>query len=151
MRGDPVTALESLERGLEIQRQEGNRFLVADTLTGIAGTEVITGDLDAATEHYREALDLFLEAGNPISIGIIFLGTGVIATRQGRHERAARLWGAEARIHDEHGGGMPFRDQLWGSAEEETREALGQEAYERARAEGYAMSLDEAVAYTREA
>ncbi|HEX2032400.1 MAG TPA: adenylate/guanylate cyclase domain-containing protein [Actinomycetota bacterium] len=152
MKGDPGSALGPLRRGLDTLLRAGKRFLVADTLTGMAGMEVMIGDLESAAQHYRQALDLFREAGNPLGAAMVVMGGGVIEAKRGRHERAARLWGAEARMRDEHGGGVPaeFREQLWGSTEQETRAALGDERFERAFAEGNAMGMDKAIAYMLE-
>jgi hypothetical protein len=71
-----------------------------------------------------------------------------MANDEGRFERAARLLGASARIRDEMGGGIPPElGGQWGDPEEPPRRALGEDAYRQARAEGYAMTTDEAVAY----
>jgi hypothetical protein len=82
---------------------------------------------------------------------VILRGLAEIASRRTQHRRAARLIGAVARIRDEvWGGGSPQQiPQMpaWGDAEAEARRALGEEAFEHARAEGYAMSRLEAVAY----
>jgi hypothetical protein len=66
----------------------------------------------------------------------------------GLPERAARLTGALARIRDGLGGGVP--PELigrWGDPEDDAKRALGADAYDRARAEGYAMDAEAAVAY----
>ena len=65
--------------------------------------------------------------------------------------RAARLLGAVSRIRDEIGGG-PTRESIpvWPEAEDEALRDLGEEAFEQARAEGYAMDQDSAVAYALE-
>jgi hypothetical protein len=62
------------------------------------------------------------------------------------------LLGAASRIRDEVGGG-PTRDTIpvWPEAEDEARQALGDEAFEGIRAEGYAMSANEAVRSALEA
>jgi hypothetical protein len=74
-----------------------------------------------------------------------------IANDEGQFERAARLLGASARIRDELGGGIPPElGGQWGDPEEPARQALGKDVYRRARAEGYAMNTDAAVAYALE-
>jgi hypothetical protein len=49
-------------------------------------------------------------------------------------------------------GGGPTREVFaeWIAAENEARRALGDEAFERARAEGFSLTLEEAVSYALE-
>lgn len=74
-----------------------------------------------------------------------------LANQRGRHRRGAQLVGAWARLREELGGGPPpFVFSLFGDPEAQAREVLGEKKYEQGRAEGYAMSLDEAVALGEE-
>jgi hypothetical protein len=86
-----------------------------------------------------------------MSIAMVLMGFAHVANDDGRPERAARLVGATARIRDELGGGIP--PELigrWGDPEGDARRALGTEAYDTARAEGYAMDAEAMVAYADE-
>ena len=108
----------------------------------------MAGDLDAARGHLREALGMFVQASDTMSLAMVLTALALVANDDGLPERAARLVGASARIRDEHGGGIP--PELigrWGDPEKDARSALGEDAYDRARAEGYAMDTEAAVAY----
>jgi hypothetical protein len=108
----------------------------------------MVGDLDAARGYLQEALEMFAQARDTLSISMTLTLLALIANDDGHHERAARLVGAAARIRDELGGGIPpeFAGR-WGDPEEEAQRALGEDTYRRARAEGYAMSNEEVLSY----
>ena len=118
---------------------------------GLAMMSRMAGDLDAARGHLREALGMFAQARDTMSTAMVLAGLALVANDDGRPERAARLVGASARIRDEVGGGIP--PELigrWGDPENDARVALGEDAYGRARAAGYAMDTETAVAYAHE-
>jgi hypothetical protein len=74
----------------------------------------------------------------------------LLANQVGQHERAARLAGAEAAWRGKVGGRVPdaffpYEDPGQGAARH-----LSDETFQRAWAEGQAMSLVEALAYARE-
>jgi hypothetical protein len=126
-------------------------WILADQLGGMGLISRMVGDIDGAKGQMREALEIFAMAGDTLSISMPLWGLAFIANYEADHERAARLLGASARIRDDVGGGVP--PQLggqWGDPEEDARRALGEDAYQRARAEGYSMSTEQAVAYARE-
>jgi DNA-binding CsgD family transcriptional regulator len=71
-----------------------------------------------------------------------------IKTDLGSHELAARLWGAvEAFRRDRGIIALPAMTLLAAASQPGIREALGEEGYEQAWAEGMVMSLEEAVRY----
>jgi hypothetical protein len=74
-----------------------------------------------------------------------------VASHDGDHERVARLLGFLSHIEDEVAGGPPpiFLRQF-GDPEGAARSALGDEAFERAHAEGYTMTIDQARSYANE-
>ena len=151
VRGNPKDAIPSRRSALEIFREEGDAWKVANNLTGLAMISRMAGDLDAARAHLREALGMFAQASDTMSVAMVLAGSALIANDDGLPERAARLVGASARIRDELGGGIP--PELigrWGDPASDAKNALGEEAYERARAEGYAMDTESAVAYAHE-
>ena len=84
---------------------------------------------------------------------IAMFALSFVASRDGDHEQAATLLGAWTRIKDE-GGGVPptfLLAHFFGDPEGDARRALGDEGYERARAEGYSMTPDQARAYALDA
>jgi hypothetical protein len=78
-------------------------------------------------------------------LDMALLCRAVLASHDGDHLRAARLLGVWSRGRDE-GGGIPpsIAYAAFGDLEATVRAALGKDVYERARAEGYAMSVDQA-------
>jgi predicted ATPase/class 3 adenylate cyclase len=146
-RGNPAAALEPYRTAIEILRQEGAAWQAASHLTGLAMISRAAGEADAAKGHLREAIETFAQASDMLSTSMALRGLALVANDEGFHERAARLLGAAARIREEVGGGIP--PELigrWGDPEEDARRALGDKEYRRARAEGYAMDIDSAVA-----
>jgi predicted ATPase/class 3 adenylate cyclase len=151
IRGNPADSIELRHTAIEILREEGAAWELGQYLGGLAMITRMVGDLDAARGHLREAVETFAQASDTLSISMALTSFALIANDDGHHERAARLVGAAARIRDELGGGVP--PELvgrWGTPEEDARRALGEDAYRRARAEGYAMSSEEAVSYALE-
>ena len=110
--------------------------------------EVIAGDLAAAKQVFRELLTMSYAADDQMALGAAIIGLGFVASGEGRHERLARLWGVDARLRREAGGGpvRAIRDRL-GDPEAAARQAIGDAVFEQRYAEGEAMSIDEGVAY----
>jgi predicted ATPase/class 3 adenylate cyclase len=151
VRGNPAAAIEPRRIAIEILRQEGAAWQLGQYLGGQAMITRMVGDLPAAKRHLHEALAMFAQARDSLSISMTLTSLALVANDEGHHERASRLVGAAARIRDELGGGVPpeLADR-WGDPGEDARGALGEDGYQRARAEGYAMDGEEAVAYAVE-
>jgi hypothetical protein len=148
VRGNPAASIEPRRTAIEMLREEGAAWKVGDLLGGQAMITRMVGDLDAARGYLREALEMFARARDTMSISMALTSLALVANDEGHHERAARLVGTAARIRDELGGGIPPElAGRWGDPEEEARRALGEDAYRRARAEGYAIDTQAAVAY----
>jgi len=78
---------------------------------------------------------------------ICLVGMARVAAVQGRPGRAARLLGASAALREEIGAPLsPIARVDHDHASNAAREALGQDEFEAAWAEGHAMSLEEATA-----
>ena len=99
--------------------------------------EVIAGDLAAAKQVFRELLTMSYAADDQMALGAAIIGLGFVASGEGRHERLARLWGVDARLRQEAGGGplRAIRDRL-GDPEAAARLAIGDAVFEQRRAEG---------------
>jgi predicted ATPase/class 3 adenylate cyclase len=152
LRGRPQDAIPVRQRAIEIYREAGDVWKVANNLTGLAMLSRMAGDVDAARSHLSEALALFTQAKDTLGVSIVLRGLALVANEYGLPERAARLVGAAARIRDDLGGGVPPELMgRWGDPAGDARRALGEDAYEQARAEGYAMDAESAVAFADEA
>jgi predicted ATPase/class 3 adenylate cyclase len=151
VKGNPAAAIEPRRTALEILRKEGAVWKLGDLLTGQAMITREVGDLEAAKAYLREALEMSGQAKDTLSISMALTSFAILANDERHHARAARLVGAAARIRHEVGGGIPPElGGRWGDPDEDTRRALGDEAYRQARAEGYAMDNEMAVAYALE-
>jgi hypothetical protein len=148
LRGNPDIALKIRATAIEIYREEGQVWELAQEMSGQGMISRASGDLVGAERHARESLELVVRANDTLSISMGLVPLAHIANDQGQHERAARLLGAAARIRDELGGGIPPElGGQWGDPEVDAQQALGEDAYRRARAEGYAMDTETAVAH----
>ncbi|MGH2547662.1 MAG: tetratricopeptide repeat protein, partial [Actinomycetota bacterium] len=147
--GNYAEAISLLEEVNENARKLGHRFRLADGLNTIGHAYIGTGDYHAARRYLREGLELVVEDENfPLIVTNVYLHAA-LAGAEGRHERAARLWATAAELRESIGGApsavMKLEDPT-GAA----RETIGDEAVDRAVAEGRAMDLDKAVAYAME-
>jgi predicted ATPase/class 3 adenylate cyclase len=151
LRDNPAGAIELRRRAIEILREEGAVWQAGQYLGGLAMITRMAGDIETARGHLREAIEIHAQDRDNLSISMSLTSLALIANDEGHHERAARLVGAAARMRDELGGGVPpeFAGR-WGDPDKDARRALGEDAYRRARAEGYAMHSEEAVAYALE-
>ena len=148
-RGNPAGAIEPYRQAIETFREEGAAWKVADLLTGLGMITRMAGKPDAAKGYLVEALQMFSQAGDGLTMSMALTGLAIIANDDGLHQRAARLVGASARMRHDVGGAAPLIGR-WGDPDSDAREALGKEAYDAARAEGYAMDPETAVAYANE-
>jgi predicted ATPase/class 3 adenylate cyclase len=147
-RGNPSGALDPLHTAIDILRGAADRLVLADHLIGLGIVMLMLGDHDAAKGHFRESLETFAKAKSTVNIATVLPAFAMLANAGGDHERAARLLGAAARIREESGGGAPpeLMAKL-GDPDTDARRALGEEAFERAHGEGYAMTIEEGVSY----
>ena len=146
-RGRQADGIALRRRAIELYREEGDGWKVAENLIGLAMMSRSAGDVDAARAHLREGLGMLSQAKDTISMSGALNALALVAIDDGLPERAARLVGAAARIRDDVGGGIPPElFDRWGDPAADARRALGDDAYEAARAAGYAMDLDSAVA-----
>jgi len=151
-RGRLADGLALRRRAIERYREAGDGWKVAENLTGLAMMSRSAGDVDAARNHLREGLGMLRQAKDTMSMSGALNALALVAMDDGLAERAARLVGAAARIRHDVGGGIPPElFDRWGDPAADARRALGDDAYEAARAAGYAMDPDSAVAFAADA
>ncbi|HEV2141678.1 MAG TPA: tetratricopeptide repeat protein, partial [Candidatus Dormibacteraeota bacterium] len=142
--GDHPAAAASLEAAIEVFRRLGNRFDLGWALFVRGLLALKMDDPHKAMARGLEALRIFAEANDVTGIALVLDALSETSFRLGDPLRAARLAGASSAHELASGAGLITVVALregWRS------DAPGSEAEELARAEGRAMSLNEAVAY----
>ena len=150
-RGDPAATVAMFENAAAMFEELGDRWELTETLVGLGNATRFSGDKERARAFYLRGLDMMMDAGNrPMSTGILFL-VAALESEMGRHERATRLYGAGASAREVTGAvTTPVGDRLLGDPVGMARQAIGDEAVDRALAEGRAMDREAAIAYAHE-
>jgi tetratricopeptide (TPR) repeat protein len=147
-RGDPAATVPIFEKAEAIFEELGDRWEMTEALVGLANATRFSGDRERARGYYLRAFDLMVDAGNrPLATGILFLLAG-LESELGHHERATRLHGAGQAAREASGAlTTPVAMRLMGDPVGMARQAIGDQAVDRALAEGGAMDRDAAIAY----
>ena len=142
--------MEPIKNAIAIYRELGDKLEVAGNLITLAGLEYSVAHFDAARDHLREAAELTAaETESTIQFANLFFPLAVMANHDDRHRRAARLLGAWQMMKEQaEGNAPPVSNIAFGDPEADARAALGDEEFENAWAEGYAATVEEAVALT---
>jgi predicted ATPase len=140
--------MKPINNAIAIYRELGDQLEVAGNLITLAGLEYSVAHFDAARDHLREAAELTAaETESTIQFANLYFPLAVIACHDGRQQRAARLLGAWQMMKEQAEGNAPQVSNIaFGDPEADARAALGDQEFERAWAEGYAATVDEAVA-----
>jgi non-specific serine/threonine protein kinase len=140
-----------LEEALALFRAVGETRRVARTLTRLGMVAQTRGDYDRAVALCGEGLATFAALGFKPGIGDCLETFGELALATGQAERAARLFGSAESVRET---ASPSVVSVAPAAHEQhlaqALAALDATAFTAARAEGRAMSLDQAVAYALE-
>ncbi|MDQ5852391.1 MAG: helix-turn-helix domain-containing protein [Chloroflexota bacterium] len=123
--------------------------LSSELTTALHGRGMVAyhlGDTTRAQVLLAESLRQFWEAGFHKSVGWCFEGLAGVAAQQGRGERAARLLAADDVIN-EHLLYQPDARDEWAGVAAVAQAQLDDATWERAWAEGRAMTLEQAIAY----
>jgi predicted ATPase/DNA-binding XRE family transcriptional regulator len=150
--GDTARARTLLEESLASLRRQEHPLRIANalanTLTRLGSIECELGRDARASELYGESLELVRQFGFRFDAVPCLEGMARVAVVQGRPERAARLLGTSAALRDEMGTPLvPIARADHDHAVNDTRAALGEDAFAAAWAEGSGMTLEEVMAY----
>jgi tetratricopeptide (TPR) repeat protein len=150
--GDTARGLALTEEGAAIGRDLGDPREVAVAGFHLGATLTLAGDLERGGAALRDALrayhDLGIMRGTYLCLDFLAIGEAA----HGRHERAARLWGAAEALRDQIGARLAptFRGDT-DAAQGRARAALDEATWRTAWAAGRALTIDEAVALGLEA
>ena len=145
--GEPEGALPLVEEALTRARERRDTFGLMDHLARVAEVNRMVGRVDRARTALIEALDI-VDRHDIEDAGTAFLHLlSSLEVSSGRAEAGMRLYGAAQAIAESAGGGpLPPLDEDPVAA---ARKMIGEEATDRALAEGRAMTSGQAVAYAR--
>jgi non-specific serine/threonine protein kinase len=145
--GDDDHAAALFTESLEVRRETGNKNAMANDLFSLGTIALRRHGCRQAETFYAQALALRREMGNPRGVLECLRAFSQVAATEQRYEHAARLLGAVAPLWEmlEERDRRPFEDEV--SA---VRAQLGDAAFEKAQAEGCAMSLEQAIEYALE-
>ena len=141
-RGDRALGVRLTEEALELAREAGDVWWTAGLLGDLAEMAWEQGDGARAAALARESVSLGHQIRNAWTL---FYGLGllaVLAAEAGESRRAGRLWGGLEALEE---SGEVAPDPETRSAHEKVVFAAADAELEAGRAEGRAMTLDEAV------
>ena len=145
--GDYDRATVLLTESLELRRELGNQNSIAGQLHGLGIVAWRRHDCRQAEALLRQAIALLREMGNTHGVVQCLWIFGRVAVTEQRYECAARLFGSvDARCE-------MLRAYERREYEDDVRAVhaqLGEAAFDQARAEGCAMSLEQAIEYALE-
>jgi predicted ATPase/class 3 adenylate cyclase len=141
--GDSEAALGYQKRAVEANRAAGARWLLGDSLMGLAWAEGQVGAWERAVEAMREAMAIAEELGIEVELALAFAMVAAWAGWLGDARRSALLKGKADEMKERLGAAAPF--QLLGAERmyERARASLG-DRYASVHAEGGRLSLAEA-------
>jgi predicted ATPase len=146
-RDDYETAIEVTAEALAIQQELGDRLNSCVSLLNLGTSALETDDHAGAREWLRECFSLAVELRYKEVLAYALAALVRMHEAEGDHVGAARLSGALATVLAESGVGLLAKPMaLFEEARDAARTALGDDEYERARAEGESEPIEDALA-----
>jgi tetratricopeptide (TPR) repeat protein len=147
-RGDTEKAASLFEESLTFARDVGNSFLISEVIGARGRAECRDGNLESAEASLVESLTIAGDLTDPHAAVEALEGFAELAVAKHAAKRAATILGAAARLREEMGLPIPVHEEREHKRmAAATREALGDDAFDRAWREGGAMELEEVVRY----
>ncbi len=150
--GDHQSAVPLLEKAIASYRVLHDRFHLVHALAAYAQGQQQLGDPAAGRAAIVEALGLVDEADNSLATAVVLEIFSGLESAQGQHERAVRLFESGREIQRKLEGGLQpgGTDVVGVDVLSKARQAIGDEAVDRALAVGRSMTRMEAVHYAAE-
>jgi len=145
--GDFASARALHEECLAIMRELGDRRGMSASLDNLGNLASDQGNFVSAGALYQESLAIGRELDDRRGIAFSLGGLAGVAAALGSSLRAARIWGAEARLRAEIGSPLPPNDRAdYEQSVAAARAALGDDAvFDHAWQEGRALTLERAI------
>ena len=146
--GEYVAARSWMEECLRTMRTQKNDDNIASCLVNLGNIAYQQQDYASAYALHEEGLAIAHKLLDKYGIALSLEAFVDLACAEGDFERGIRLSGAEERLRAEIGSPKTLEAQATCDRQREAaRQALGEERLAQIRAEGYAMTLDEAITY----
>jgi predicted ATPase/class 3 adenylate cyclase len=136
----PAESVRRLERTAQIYRRNGDRFLLADALVATTLPYANLGQWADVSRLMREGLDIFESIDNKVGVAMVYEIIGAGLSFLGKHEDAARMFGASEELRQRIGGGAPSQLVNTAAYRSMAEDALGAERFAQLRAEGGSLS-----------
>jgi predicted ATPase/transcriptional regulator with XRE-family HTH domain len=150
LRGRPEDAVAAVGPGLLVSRRRGDRLTTYVALYNLAQAALALGDDAEARRHLAEGIELSEQTGDLANLAWFAETMAVVEARDGRPERVALLLGAALGLRERVGAdvyGYYLPDEaLRADAEQSAREALGEDAFDRAVTRGRGLAAADIVA-----
>jgi DNA-binding CsgD family transcriptional regulator len=145
-RGELDPAFTDAQESLEIWNERGDQWGIGIPIEVLAFIALEQGAFERAVDLYRQNLPRYRDFGDLDGIANCMTGTAVIASRLGRQELAARLFGAANATRDRiHVQVARMIQKASDRAFETARSYLGERRFEAARQSGHDLSLQQAI------
>ena len=138
---------EHSEECLPVFRQSGATYDLAWALHMAGLGEHARGGYTRARSLFIEALELFMKSSDTSGLYLVLVDFALLFEATGHPDRALRLLGAVNRLGQETGAGLAYPQLDLYPRKQRAEDAFDTATVEALRAEGHAMSREEAVAY----
>jgi predicted ATPase/Tfp pilus assembly protein PilF/DNA-binding XRE family transcriptional regulator len=148
MQEDYHAARSLFLEGLELGRELGNQRAIAICLNNLGNVTYMQEDYPAARSLYLESLQMRRDLGDNWGMAVSLAGLGAVAVESGEAQRGARQLAASDALREAIGVVMEPDDRIpYDRAVASAHAQLGEVDFEKARQEGRAMSMEQAIDY----
>jgi predicted ATPase/class 3 adenylate cyclase len=146
--GDYERAIALLEESMVIVRQVGDQYHLPGLQYRLGRVALHLGDNERAVALFRKSLVLRRETGDKSGLVQCLEGLAYVACARGRYEQATRLFGAADALRETYAvRRLPIDEAEHESRVALARAGLNETAFVASRAEGRAMTLEQAIEY----
>lgn len=150
-REDYAKAQAIHEEGLQLSEALGDERMVARRFSDVGRIALAQGDLRRADTMLRRAVSALWRIKEKSSLLQALEPLARVMAAQGQARRAAQLLSAVETAREDLGINLPeAQHAAWGRLVGPIQAQLGEEEFRKARADGHAMTLDQAIAYALE-
>jgi predicted ATPase/DNA-binding SARP family transcriptional activator len=144
--GDLAGARKCNEECVAMCRELSFKSNIGYALHGLGMISAEEGDNEAARTYFRESLAIRREIGEQKALADALTSIGDLMMKEQNYENAVRLWAAGTRVISTIGARIsPAEKTDCERNEKTTREAMGQDTFEKAWAVGHSWSTEQAL------